>query len=318
MVHFPSNLLKIASCLAAVASANQEIMANSTDLASINWDTHCHLFEPEKYPLSPNRSYTPKAASSRELLASSPGESFLLVQASVEDGREALLAHIKDLQSHLKGDNVVRAEIIFGEDTDLSEDELLRLHRAGVRVLRGYARTSNDTAETANEMKRLLKGRMGEIARRYGWIVSFQLAPAVWTLLEDFPWKQELPGVHVIAEHLGSVNVPLDSESQRGLDSLLSLMRQDVLTVKINALHRRGFRGHESEMMDVVSQLAETGPERLIWGSDWPHVNSSASGSEPADFLPVNETQELSWLRSFLPEDTYESMIYKTPTRLFY
>lgn len=293
-------------------------MSNNTALSVMKWDTHCHLFEPEGYPLSPNRSYTPKAATPSELLASSPGSSFLLVQASVEDGREALLAHIQGLQSHLTDDNVVRAEIIFGEDTKLSDDELLQLHRAGVRVLRGYARTSNNSTATAEQMKRLLKGRMGEIARKYGWIPSFQLAPVVWALLEDFPWKEELPGVPVIAEHLGSVNVPLNEESQRGLDSLLRLMRQGVLTVKINALHRRGLKGHGDEMKDVVSQLAKAAPEQLVWGSDWPHVNSSATGLEPSDFLPVNETAELEWLKSFLLEETYTNMVYRTPTRLFY
>lgn len=311
-------LLGIANYLMPTASATQSVMRNTTAPSSMSWDTHCHLFEPERYPLSPNRSYTPKAATPSELLDSSPGSNFLLVQASVEDGREALLAHIQDLQSHLTDENVVRAEIIFGEDTELSEDELLQLHRAGVRVLRGYARTSNNSTGTAEEMKRLLMGRMGEIARRYGWTPSFQLAPAVWTLLEDFPWKEELPGVPVIAEHLGSVNVPLNEESQHGLDSLLRLMSQGVLTVKINALHRRGFEGHENEMDDVISQLAEAAPGQLIWGSDWPHVNSSATGLEPADFLPVNETAELEWLQSFLPEKTYTDMVYRTPTRLFY
>lgn len=319
MVKFPiTHVLSITGYFAAMVSAGHENSGNHTKLSPIHWDTHCHLFDPEKFPLSPNRSYTPKAASPEELLASSPGSSFLLVQASVEDGRAALLAHMEDLQFKLNGDNVVRAEIIFGEDTEISEDELLRLHRAGVRVLRGYARTSNDIAATADEMTRLLKGRMGEIALKYGWILSFQMAPAVWTLLEDFPWKRELPGVPVIAEHLGSVDVPLDDESQCGLESLLRLMREDVLTVKINALHRRGLQGHESEMKKVVSQLADTAPEKLIWGSDWPHVNTAATGLQPSDPLPVNETAELSWLQSFLPSDTFDSMIYKTPTRLFY
>jgi predicted TIM-barrel fold metal-dependent hydrolase len=283
----------------------------------LKWDTHVHLFEPERFPLSGTRSYTPMAATPADLLASSPGESFLLVQASVENGTDALLAHMKDLQSSLAPGNVVRGEIIYGEDSNYTDAELDAFNNAGVRVLRGYARFANDTEATANEMKRLLEGRMGDVARKYGWIVSFQLAPAVWTMLEDFPWKEKLPGIPVIAEHLGSVNVPLNEESRRGLQSLVKLMEDDVLTVKINALHRRGLLGNEESMKQVIEQLIAAGPQRLIWGSDWPHVNSSAGGLEPSKFLSVNETAELEWLESFMPAEVFSDMLYATPTELF-
>jgi predicted TIM-barrel fold metal-dependent hydrolase len=281
------------------------------------WDTHVHLFDPERFPLSDTRTYTPKPATPADLLASSPGKSFLLVQASVENGTEALLAHINELKSNLTAGNTVRGEIIYGEATNFSDAQLQTFHDTGVRVLRGYARLSNDSQSTADEMERLLLGSMGDIARKYGWKVSFQLAPAVWTLLEAFPWEEKLAGIPVIAEHLGSVNVPLDDESRRGLESLVRLMQREVLTVKINALHRRGLQGHEDEMRAVVEQLVAAGPERLIWGSDWPHVNASA-GLAPGDFLPVNETAELEWLEGFMPAPVLDGMMYANPSKLFY
>jgi predicted TIM-barrel fold metal-dependent hydrolase len=283
----------------------------------LKWDTHVHLFDRSRFPLSTTRSYTPKPATPSELLASSPGESFLLVQASVENGTAGLLAHLQDLQSELKPGNVVRGEIIYGADSNYTDAELQAFHDAGVRVLRGYARTSNDTVATADEMQRLLEGSMGDVARKYGWVVSFQLAPAVWNLLEDFPFKEKLPGIPVIAEHLGSINVPLNADSQRGLQSLVKMMQDEVLTVKINALHRRGLRGNEAAMEEVIKQLIEAGPKRLIWGSDWPHVNSTATGLTPGDFLKVNETAELKWLESFVPTEVFSDMLYNTPTKLF-
>lgn len=312
--------MKLLTSYLFTALAVTKTMAQCDDYNSsqpLKWDTHVHLFDPERFPLSDTRSYTPKAATPAELLASSPGESFLLVQASVENGTDGLLAHLQDLQSELKPGNVVRGEIIYGADSNYSEAELQTFHDAGVRVLRGYARTSNDTQATANEMKRLLEGSMGDIARKYGWIVSFQLAPAVWTLLEDFAFKEMLPGIPVIAEHLGSVNVPLNADSQRGLQSLVKMMKDDVLTVKINALHRRGLRGNEVAMEEVIKQLIEAGPQRLIWGSDWPHVNSTATGLIPGDFLKVNETAELKWLEGFMAEEVFNDMLYNTPTELF-
>lgn len=310
--------LKLITSYLATALAVSTTMAQCTNSSQpLKWDTHVHLFSPERFPLSDARSYTPKAATPSELLASSPGESFLLVQASVENGTSGLLAHLQDLQSELKPGNVVRGEIIYGADSNYSEAELQTFHDAGVRVLRGYARTSNDSQATADEMKSLLEGSMGDIARKYGWIVSFQLAPAVWTLLEEFPFKEKLPGIPVIAEHLGSVNVPLNADLQRGLQSLVKLLRDEVLTVKINALHRRGLRGNEEAMQQVIEQLIEAGPQRLIWGSDWPHVNSTATGLKPGDFLKVNETAELKWLEGFMPKEVFSDMLYNAPTKLF-
>lgn len=310
---------KLLTAYLATALAVTTTMAQCSNSSSqpLKWDTHVHLFDPSRFPLSDTRSYTPKPANPSEPLASSPGESFLLVQASVENGTAGLLAHLQDLQSELKPGNVVRGEIIYGADSNYSEAELQSFHDAGVRVLRGYARTSNDTRATADEMKRLLEGSMGDVARRYGWVVSFQLAPAVWTLLEDFPFKEKLPGVPVIAEHLGSVNVPLNADSQRGLQSLVKMMQDNVLTVKINALHRRGLRGNEAAMEEVIKQLIEAGPQRLIWGSDWPHVNSTATGLIPGGFLKVNETAELKWLEGFMPTEVFSDMLYNTPTKLF-
>jgi len=316
MIHTKLITSYLATAL-AVTNTMAQCSNNNSPSQSLKWDTHVHLFEPSRFPLSNTRSYTPKAATPADLLASSPGESFLLVQASVENGTDGLLAHMQDLQSELKPGNVVRGEIIYGADSNYSEAELQTFHDAGVRVLRGYARTSNDTQATANEMKHLLEGSMGNIARKYGWIVSFQLAPAVWTLLEDFLFKEKLPGIPVIAEHLGSVNVPLDADSQRGLQSLVKMLEDDVLTVKINALHRRGLRGNEEAMKEVIEQLIEAGPQRLIWGSDWPHVNSTATGLKPGDFLKVNETAELEWLEGFMPKEVFNDMLYNTPTKLF-
>lgn len=307
----------ITSYLATALAVSNTMAQCSSSSQPLKWDAHVHLFDPSRFPLSDTRSYTPKAATPAELFASSPGESFLLVQASVETGTDGLLAHLRDLQAELKSGNVVRGEIIYGADSNYSEAELQTFHEAGVRVLRGYARTSNDTQATANEMKRLLEGSMGDIARRYGWIVSFQLAPAVWTLLEDFAWKEKLPGIPVIAEHLGSINVPLDADSQRGLQSLVKLLEDDVLTVKINALHRRGLRGNEDAMEEVINQLVEVASQNLIWGSDWPHVNSSATGLKPGDFLMVNETAELEWMEGFMPKRVFSDMLYDTPTKLF-
>ena len=63
------------------------------------------------------------------------------------------------------------------------------------------------------------------------------------------------PAEYETAHVPGSLNVPLNADSQRGLQSLVKLLEDDVLTVKINALHRRGLRGNEEAMKQVIEQL---------------------------------------------------------------
>ena len=96
-------LLLFASWLATSASGLSMNTSQCDDEPPVplrKWDTHVHL--------SDTRTYTPKPATPADLLTSSPGKSFLLVQASVENGTEALQAHIDELQGNLTAGNIVR------------------------------------------------------------------------------------------------------------------------------------------------------------------------------------------------------------------
>jgi predicted TIM-barrel fold metal-dependent hydrolase len=194
---------------------------------------------------------------------------------------------------------------------------LAQLSNAGVRVLRYHAAlTYQSPEEIAATIRSLLQGRLGEIARTQEWALSMQLPLAVWALLEDVQWSTTLPGVTVIAEHLASVNIPMSAVAEIHFDSVLRQMRGG-LVVKICALHRRMMSGHEVQMESVLRRLSDAGSDQLLWGSDWPHVNSRAAGLAPAPFVEADAHAELAWLQSILPPATFSSMLYHTPGRIF-
>jgi predicted TIM-barrel fold metal-dependent hydrolase len=231
----------------------------------------------------------------------------------VEDGRSAFLSHLQQLRDHA-GVRQCFGAVIYRDGWDT--DSLAQLNNAGVRVLRYHAAlTHKEPQDIAATVKLLLSGRLGEILRAQKWALSMQLPLAVWALLEDVEWSMMLPGVTVIAEHLASINVPLSAEAEIHFESILRQMRGG-LVVKICAMHRRMTPGHEVLMENLVRRLADAGGEQLLWGSDWPHVNSRAVGLAPAPFLEADAHAELAWLRSNLPPTTFSSMLYSTPERI--
>ncbi|OJJ58396.1 hypothetical protein ASPSYDRAFT_46414 [Aspergillus sydowii CBS 593.65] len=72
-------------------------------MSSINsgiWDTHVHVLNPVQFPFKSSRTYTPELASLDQLISSSPATNFLVVQASVEDGPDAILHHLDLRDEH--------------------------------------------------------------------------------------------------------------------------------------------------------------------------------------------------------------------------
>ncbi|KAK5747172.1 hypothetical protein LTR17_000307 [Elasticomyces elasticus] len=284
------------------------------------WNTHVHVFEHSQFPYAEVRSYTPAAASVEELLQSSNATSYLIVQASVEDGPEAVLAHVQDLR-HARPECTFRAEIVYenaDESHGWSEEHLKMLYASGVRCLRvRNPQASKNNTNVDFGIRNLLKDRMRSIARSTGWAIAMQLPLSTWASLADF-LQEEMRGITIIAEHCGSITVPLTGSDGKAFDTLIDLVRKQVLFVKLGALHRRIKAGGTTEELGVhLRTLADAGPEQLLWGSDWPHVDSTPRGTVESPHLVVDAQAELKALATWLPVKTFKSMLIWTPERLF-
>jgi 2-pyrone-4,6-dicarboxylate lactonase len=247
-------------------------------------DAHCHVFGPgDKFPYAQERKYTPCDASSRQLFALRDRLGFtrnVLVQATCHgvDNR-ALMDACRASASMARGVASVRRSV--------SDDELQELHDAGIRAVR------------FNFVKRLVdftpKEELEEIAARVaalGWHIVVYFEAQDLTELWDF--FANLPTV-VVVDHMGTPDV---SRSVEGPEfSLFRRFMRDHpnIITKVTCperLSRTGPPALDGEMepyRDVVPfarKLVEEFPDRVIWGTDWPHPN--LKNHMPDDGLMVN------------------------------
>jgi 2-pyrone-4,6-dicarboxylate lactonase len=226
-------------------------------------DCHAHVCGPEsRYPYSPNRLYTPHDASPadfRRMLDSLGIERGVLVQPSIyaADNRCLLDALAQD-PVRLRGVAVVP----FGA----TSKELERLHAAGVR---GVRQNIVDLKDGKGVLPLDDLRKLAAKVKPFGWHVEFLMHvdefPDLDKQLADFP-------VDVVFGHLGYVNTR-KTTAERGFQALLRLMKDGKAWVKMTAPYRLTLSEMPYPDTDVFARaLVDGAAERLIWGSDWPHV----------------------------------------------
>ena len=250
-------------------------------------DAHCHVFGPgAEFPYAPERKYTPCDASAAQLFALRDRLGFarnVIVQATCHgtDNR-ALLDAIARSQGRARGVASVKRSI--------TDDELRALHDGGVRGVR------------FNFVRRLVdftpKDELMEIAARIaplGWhvVVYFEAAdlPQLWDFFTALPTP-------VVVDHMGRPDVtkPVDGPE---FGRFVELMREHGnVWSKVSCPERLSVSGppaldgERDAYRDVVPfarQLIETFPDRVLWGTDWPHPNLKDHMPDDgllADFIP--------------------------------
>lgn len=303
------------------------IMSEEQYLPDNSWDVHVHLFDPVKFPLAQTRPYTPGPAQFTDLIKGSGALNYMIVQASVEDGSQSLLYHLRTLQAE-NPNRKIRGTLLWdGIDpykNNLLHEDLDELHRIGIRCLRVHgtlgATSGLSPDSMAQSVEKILRGPISTIAAKQHWAISMQLPLEVWVSLRGF-LRGMSKDITIIAEHCASIPLSRDdAQTAKGVGTLCEMLREGTVYIKLGALHRRmsgAASGDVRTMAQCVSRLAEAGPTRLLWGSDWPHVNASVRSMEPAPFLQIDAKQELAWLREAMSPETYERMLTGSSESLF-
>ncbi len=226
-------------------------------------DAHCHVFGPQAdFPFSPKAKYLPQDAGPDALFALRDHLGFarnVIVQASCHgtDNRATLNA-IARSNGLARGVAVV--------DPAISDAELDALHAGGIRGVR------------FNFLKRLVddapKDKFLDVARRIerlGWHVVVYFEADI--LEEMLPFLAAIP-VPIVIDHMGRPDVTQGPEGadmtafRRLLDS-----RDDIWT-KVTCADRLDASGPPyADFVRAVRPLVETYPDRVLWGTDWPHPN---------------------------------------------
>ena len=222
-------------------------------------DCHCHVFGPrEKYPWAANRLYTPPPVTLDHYLAMLDATGFargVMVQTGLygADNRfivDAIKAHPKKL----------RAVALI--DETFSDRALQDLAEAGVRGFR-----VNRTAKTGLAFD--VARRLAERTRHLGWHVQFLLDvedhPDIDRFLGDFPTE-------VVIDHMGRPDTRTGVGAP-GFQALIRLLQSGRGWAKLSAPYRTSLQEPPYHDMTPFAQaLVAAAPDRLVWGSDWPHV----------------------------------------------
>jgi predicted TIM-barrel fold metal-dependent hydrolase len=222
-------------------------------------DCHAHVFGPRTvYPFSPGRSYTPEDCTVDQyaaLLATLGIDRAVLVQGGPHgiDNRVTLDA-IAKLGRRARGVAVIRP--------GLARREIQALHDGGMRgcristVVKGGASFDHLEALAAE-------------TREFGWHLVLHLHRSD-ELVALAPRLRALANPFVI-DHLGHV---LGSEGidSPGFKAVMSLLETDRCWVKLASLYRSSSEPYpHRDMLPMIHRVAQARPDRLIWGSNWPH-----------------------------------------------
>jgi len=227
-------------------------------------DSHAHVMGPKaRYAYSPARIYTPPdclIADYLHLLDTLGVERAVLVQPSVYGtDNSAMLDAMQAAGGRLRGVAVV------AEDVD--DAELKRLADAGVRGVRVNIVDVKDRKPGTLPMAALTK-----LAKRIaplGWHMEFLMHadefPDLDRQFADFP-------VEIVLGHLGYLSIGKTPDDP-GFQALLRLMRSGKVWVKLTGPYRiTAAPLPYSDALPFAKALLEANRERVIWGTDWPHV----------------------------------------------
>jgi 2-pyrone-4,6-dicarboxylate lactonase len=251
-------------------------------------DAHCHIFGPgARFPFAPERKYTPCDASKNHLWALRDYLAFersVIVQATCHGAdNRALVDALLTCENRARGVATVSAAI--------TDAELRTLDEAGVRGVR------------FNFVKRLVDTTppdlLAETVRRVtplGWHVVIYFEACDLPELYDF--VASLPTV-VVVDHMGRPDVTKPSDGPE-FERFVRLMREHTnIWSKVSCPDRLSVQGppRYDDVVPFARKLVETFPDRVLWGTDWPHPNLKTHMPDDGalvDFVPrIATTAEL-------------------------
>jgi predicted TIM-barrel fold metal-dependent hydrolase len=239
-------------------------------------DAHCHVFGPAaRFPFAEGRTYTPPDSPFEALQALQKVlglQRAVIVQATCHGtDNSATLDAIARSGGRYRGVAIV--------DDSFSEKDFEKLHAGGIRAARfSYARHIGN-APDFSQVK-----RVAEKIAPLGWHVVLYLEAE--DVVENAKTLAALP-VPVVIDHMGRVKTALGT-GQDAFRLLLDLVRGEDFWVKICGAERISSAGPPyADAAPFAQALIEAAPDRVLWGTDWPHPNIEGRMPNDGDLLDL-------------------------------
>ena len=262
-------------------------------------DAHTHIFGPDsKYPYAAKRPYTPHDAgldAFRSLHGRLGTQRCVIVNATPHGYDNTV---VTDAIAEREGRYLGIANV----HDRMSDKELEALGRAGIRGCRFTFLSRLGGAPDMAAFHRIV-----DRIKPLGWHVDLYLEAD--GLAAFVPILEKLPIAYVI-DHMGRPDAGKGLDQPGFADLLALAQRDEKCWVKLTCPERATRIGAPfGDVVPFARALVEAVPDRVLWGTDWPHPNVKAmpNDGDLVDFVP-----------SFAPEpDLQRKLLVDNPQRLF-
>lgn len=269
-------------------------------------DSHAHVFGPfGRYPLAEERSYTPQEFVAADFVRHLDRIGFRrgVVVTGTASGSDngAVLAALHHHPDRLRG--------VVVPSGSTSDDELLVWHQAGVRGVRVNLFRHDGHAVYRNGVGLDVLQELAPRLRKLGWHAQ------IWIHAPDLPalagrlLALDLP---LVIDHMGRMSA-LRGVDDPGFRHLCRMLAEGSVWTKLSGADRNTVSGAPyDDIAPFVDALVTANPDRIVWGSDWPHVNYFAPADVPDDGILLNAFA--SWI---CDESLRSRILVENPARLY-
>ena len=270
-------------------------------------DTHFHVFgPPEKFPFLSTHEYTPPAAPLEhyiKMIQVIGIERAVVVQPSVHGlDNSATLDAIKSSNGKFRAVGRI--------DDQTPKSELRRLHESGIRSIR-----FNLLDRPRGNVRLDVLDRCIENVAQLGWSVDLHID--MTNLIAQEKRIRSMP-TPVVIDHIARVR-PSDGLNQPAFQLLLELLKLKHVWVKVSGADKicttkvySYFGLPFIEVIPYARAVIAAAPDRIVWGSDWPHSNNFSPGHTP------NDGDLIDLLAAFAPDETTrKTILVDNPAALY-
>lgn len=210
--------------------------------------------------------------------------------------------------------------------------ELRSMHEAGIRGIRVNLYKYGAMHDV--ELQKVALREHAAVLKQHcpGWSMAFtHIHPEFWRELTAVVQEIALEGIPLVTDHFALLKAASmlpqeykhDIKEQPGFGDVIDLVRSGALYVKISAPYRISeLAPHYNDIRPIVEALVKANPNRVLWGSDWPHtprmkVRSRQEALKETPFLEVDDETWLRSLKAWLTPKEWDLVMVRNPSDLY-
>jgi predicted TIM-barrel fold metal-dependent hydrolase len=297
---------------AGFAIASQPSTAVNFDVPPHACDCHTHFYgDPKEFPPAPEHVTTPEGMKPEEMAALHRAlhmERVVIVTPSIYGAENS--ATLYGMKA--RGANARGIAVVSDKTTDSDMDAMYRAGVRGARIISTATGLPDPTA--ARPIFEAAAARF----KSHNWHIQIYANLALVSAIKDLVHTSPVP---VVFDHFAGAQAALGLD-QPGFADLLELIRSGTAYVKISAPYRSSTEGPDyPDMAPFAKALIEANPDRILWGTDWPHPLPPALRGKPSDPTPLFQIDHGRVLNQFpvwAPDPAIrKKILVDNPARLY-